>query len=116
MNEVLIEKIITAVDQFCDWLGRYGEISYDHQSFFASKLGRGAKALYYRRPLFGTAAVAPMVVFEAFVPSVRTFFCKPQRFPITGADYARGFAPLPVIYVHAKNYHLALHFLEVLPD
>ena len=111
MNEVLIEKIITAVDQFCDWLGRYGEISYDHQSFFASKLGRGAKALYYRRPLFGTVAVAPMVFFEAFVPSVRTFFWKPQRFPIADADYAMGFALLAGIYGPDKYYQRAVHFL-----
>jgi len=116
MNEVLIEKIITAVDQFCDWLGRYGEISYDHQSFFASKLGRGAKALYYRRPLFGTVAVAPMVFFEAFVPSVRTFFWKPQRFPIADAHYAMGFALLAGIYGPDKYYQRAVHFLEVLQE
>jgi Prenyltransferase and squalene oxidase repeat len=116
MNEVLIEKIIIAVDQFCAWLGRYGEISYDHQSFFASKLGRGAKALYYRRPLFGTVAVAPMVFFEAFVPSARTFFWKPQRFPIADAHYAMGFALLAGIYGPGKYYQRAVQFLEVLQE
>src|SRR5205807_3829276 len=116
MNEVLIEKIISAVDQFCDWLGRYGEISYDHQSFFASKLGRGAKALYYRRPLFGTVAVAPMVFFEAFVPSARKFFWKPQRFPIADAHYAMGFAFLSQALGEKKYYERAVHFLEVLDE
>ena len=62
----LIKKIEAAVDRFADWLDRYGETSYDHQSFFASKLGRGAKALYYRQPLLGTLAVAPMMFCEAF--------------------------------------------------
>ena len=116
MNTVQIEKLVTAVDQFCGWLDRYGEISYDHQSFFASKLGRSAKALYYRRPLLGTLAVAPMVFFEAFVPSARTLFWKPQRFPIADAHYAMGFALLSAIYGQDKYYQQAVHFLEVLQE
>ncbi len=116
MNEALVEKIVTAVDQFCGWLGRYGETSYDHQSFFASKFGRSAKALYYRKPLLGTLAVAPMVFFEAFVPSARTFFWKPQRFPIADAHYAMGFALLAGIYGADKYYQRAVHFLEVLQE
>jgi len=116
MNAALVEITITAVDEFCGWLDRYGEISYDHQSFFASKLGRSAKALYYRRPLPGTLAVAPMVFFEAFVPSARTLFWKPQRFPIADAHYAMGFALLAGIYGRDKYYQRAVHFLEVLQE
>jgi hypothetical protein len=116
MNEALVGRIVTAVDQFCDWLDRYGETSYDHQSFFASKLGRGAKALYYRRPLLGTLAVAPMVLCEAFVPSARRLFWKPQRFPIADAHYAMGFAFLAGIYGADKYYQRAAHFLEVLQE
>src|SRR5205807_8597837 len=116
MNEALIEKIVTAVEQFCDWLDRYGEISYDHQSFFASKLGRSAKALYYRRPRFGTVAVAPMVFFEAFVPSARTLFWKQQRFPIADAHYAMGFALLSRIYGGDKYSQRSVHFFEVLQE
>ena len=77
MNEALVEKTRTAVDAFCGWLDRYGETSYDHQSFFASKLGRSAKALYYRKPLLGTLAVSPMIFCEAFLPSARRLFWKP---------------------------------------
>ena len=32
------------------WQERFGETSYDHQSYFAGPLGRRAKALYYRDP------------------------------------------------------------------
>jgi hypothetical protein len=116
MNAALIEKTVAAVDQFCGWLDHYGEISYDHQSFFASKLGRSAKALYYRRPLPGTLAVAPIVFFEAFVPSARTLFWKPQRFPIADSHYAMGFALLARIYGRDKYYQRAVHFLEVLHE
>jgi len=116
MDEALVEKTVAAVGRFYDWLERYGEISYDHQSFFAGKLGRSAKALYYRRPLLGTLAVAPMVFSEAFVPSARRLFWKPQRFPIADAHYAMGFAFLAAIYKEDKYYRRAIHFLEVLQE
>ena len=114
MNDILIEKIATAVGRFCDWLDRYGETSYDHQSFYASTLGRSAKALYYRRPLLGTLAVAPVEFCEAFVPSARKFFWERQRFPIADAHYAMGFAFLAEIDGAEKYHRRAVHFLEVL--
>jgi len=116
MNKDLVEKVGGAVDRFCGWLERYGELSHDHQSFFASKLGRGAKALYYRRPLLGTVAVAPMVFCEAFLPSARALYWKPQRFPIADAHYAMGFAFLARIYGADKYYQRAIHFLTILEE
>ena len=114
MNEAVVGKISVAVGRFTNWLDRYGELSYDHQSFFASKLGRSAKALYYRSPLLGTLAVGPMVFCEAVVPSARKLFWKPQRFPIADAHYAMGFALLAGIYRDDNYYQQAVHFLEVL--
>ena len=116
MNQSQVVKISAAVELFCGWLDRYGETSYDHQSYFASDLGRSAKALYYRRRLLGTVAVAPMVLSEAFVPSARTLFWKPQRFPIADAHYAMGFAFLAEIYKDDKYYQRAVHFLDVLQE
>jgi hypothetical protein len=114
MNDAVVRKIAPPLDRFCGWLDAYGETSYDHQSFYASKLGRAAKALYYRRPLLGTLAVAPMVLCEAFVPSARRLFWKPQRFPIADAHYAMGFAFLAGIYGTDKYRQRAVHFLEIL--
>jgi N-acylglucosamine 2-epimerase (GlcNAc 2-epimerase) len=109
-----VEKVQAAVLRFVEWLDRYGETSYDHQSFFASALGRGAKALYYKKPLLGTLAVAPMIFSEAFVPSTRQLFWKPQRFPIADAHYAMGFAFLSQFFSEEQYYLRAVHFLEVL--
>src|SRR5208282_1520609 len=92
MSRPEIAAIESGVLRFVEWLDRYGETSYDHQSFFAGDLGRRAKALYYRKPLLGTVAVAPMIFAEAFVPSARRFFWMKQRFPIADAHYAMGFA------------------------
>ena len=114
MNEAFAKKIVIAVKQFVGWLDLYGETSYDHQSYFASDLGRRAKALYYRKPLLGTLAVSPMIFSEAFVPSARRLFSKPQRFPIADAHYAMGFAFLSQALEKEPHQKRAVHFLEVL--
>ena len=116
MGETLVEKVESVVSRFSNWLDGYGETSYDHQSFFASNRGRSAKALYYRKPLLGTLAVSPMVFCEVFVPSARTLFWKPQRFPIADAHYAMGFAFLAEVLGAEKYYKRAVHFLEVLQE
>jgi len=114
VREIGAGKIAPAVVQFSEWLAAFGETSYDHQSFFASPLGRRAKALYYRKRFLGTLASAPMVLCEAFVPSARRVFWKPQRFPIADAHYAMGFAFLAEVFGTAKYYQRAVDFLEAL--
>lgn len=109
-----LEPVRESILQFVDWLDLYGETSYDHQSFFAGDFGRWAKALYYRKPLLGTLAVSPMIFCEAFVPSARRLFWKPQRFPIADAHYAMGFAYLSQVSREDRHYRRALHFLEIL--
>lgn len=109
-----VERVRTALRLFVAWLDRHGEISYDHQSFYAGRLGRGAKALYYRKPILGTLAVLPMVLCEAFLPRARRFFWIPQRFPIADAHYAMGFAFLSRVLAEPAYYCRAVHFLEVL--
>jgi hypothetical protein len=110
------EKILKVVLHFVDWLSRYGETSYDFQSFYASDLARKAKALYYRRPLLGVLAVSPMVFSEAFLPSARGIFWRRQRFPIADAHYAMGFAFLAKHLREERFYEKALHFLGVLKN
>jgi hypothetical protein len=108
------KKTLQVVLRFTEWLARYGETSYDFQSYYASDLARSAKALYYRKPLLGILAVSPMVFSEAFVPSARNIFWKRQRFPIADAHYAMGFALLAKRSQDKRFYKQALHFLEVL--
>jgi hypothetical protein len=110
------QSLLEAVLKFVAWLDRFGECSYDHQSYFASDLGRHAKRLYYTRPILGKLAVAPMIVSEAFLPSARRFFWKKQRFPIADAHYVMGFAYLAKVLDERKFYDRAVHFLEVLKN
>jgi len=109
-NEITLQAVL----RFVQWLDNYGELSYDWQNFYAGRLGQKAKALYYRRPLLGTLAVAPMVFCEALVPSARRLFWKPQRFPIADAHYAMGFAFLAQIRDEERYYRRAVHFLDIL--
>ena len=108
------ENTLGSVLRYTDWLEHYGELSTDFQSFYASRLGQGAKALYYRKPLLGTLAVSPIVLCEAFVPSARRLFWKPQRFPIADAHFAMGFLFLARLTGRDEYYKRAIHFLEVL--
>jgi hypothetical protein len=116
ITEDSLEEVQKAVLRFVRWLDQYGETSYDHQSYFASDLGRRAKALYYKKPILGKIAVAPMIFSEAFVPSARRFFHKPERFPIADAHYAMGFAMLSQVTGEERFYKRAVHFLEVLAE
>jgi hypothetical protein len=110
------DKVSDVLADFTEWLARYGETSWDHQSFFAGPVGRRAKSLYYWNHLLGTAAVAPIIFFEAFVPSARKLFHHPIRFPIADAHYAMGFAFLYQTTSDRTYLEKAVHFLNVLRE
>lgn len=108
--------IRTAIDRFVAWLDSFGELSQDHQDFYASRLGRASKALYYRNPFWGKLAVMPMVGCEAFAPWTRRFFYPPMRLPISDAHYAMAFAYLHRITGDKGHLERAVHFLEILEE
>jgi hypothetical protein len=110
------DRVSPVVTDFTVWLDAYGETSWDHQSFFAGLVGRRAKSLYYRNRLLGMAAVAPMIFFEAFLPSARRLFHHPIRFPIADAHYAMGFAFLYERTSNPAYLEKAVHFLNVLAE
>ena len=113
-TDIPVSKLEAALDRFTQWLEKYGETSWDHQTYFAGPIGGRAKALYYRNRSLGTLAVAPMIFSEAFAPSARRFFAKPLRFPIADAHYAMGFAFLAQARGKASLIERAAHFLQEL--
>jgi hypothetical protein len=110
----LSNKVAAALTGFTRWLDTYGEVSWDHQSFFAGPMGGKAKALYYRHGTIGIAAVAPMIFCEAFVPFMRRLFHHPIRFPIADAHYAMGFAFLYQATGNMDYLGKTIHFLAEL--
>jgi hypothetical protein len=107
-------KVFEVLTRFTGWLNQFGETSWDQQSFFAGPVGRRAKSLYYRQKVVGTAAVAPIIFLEAFVPSARRLFHYPIRFPIADAHYAMGFAFLYEATREPLYLEKAIHFLHEL--
>jgi hypothetical protein len=113
-NTELAGTVSRVLTSFIDWLESYGETSWDYQSFFAGPVGGPAKALYYRHGLIGTAAVAPMIFCEAFLPAARRLFHHPVRFPIADAHYAMGFAFLYEATRDSSQLENAVYFLTEL--
>lgn len=109
-------KVSEALRNFVRWLEKHGELSWDHQSFFAGPLGRRAKGLYYKNKLLGIPAVAPMIFCEAFFPPARRLFHHPMRLPIADAHYAMGFAFLHEATGRIEYLDKAVHFLDVLKE
>jgi len=116
VNAQILRQLSGAVFDFVGWLDSYGETSQDHQDFYAGEIGRRAKALYYRSPVLGKLAVAPMVLCEAFLPGARALFYPRSRLPIADAHYAMGFALLFQTTRREEYYGRAVHFLEVLKE
>jgi hypothetical protein len=110
----LAGPVSAVLEAFTRWLERYGETSWDHQSFFAGPIGGRAKALYYRRPLVGTVGVMPMIALEAFLPSARRLFHRRVRFPIADAHYAMAFAFLYEATGDHRHLDRAISFLDAL--
>jgi hypothetical protein len=113
-SDPLADRISHVLSDFTEWLAAYGETSWDHQSFFAGSLGGRAKTHYYRHGLIGTAAVAPMIFCEAFLPSARRLFHHRIRFPIADAHYAMGFTFLYEATQDSSQLDNAVHFLSEL--
>jgi hypothetical protein len=116
MSPALVERTRTALTRFTGWLDAFGETSFDHQSFYAGRVGGRAKSLYYRSRLIGTVAVAPMVLCEAFAPAARRLWYRPPRFPIADAHYAMGHAFLYEASGNSVHLTRAIHFLNTLEN
>lgn len=114
LAEPLEGRVTSALAAFEGWLDRYGETSYDFQTFYAGPVGQWAKGFYYKNKKLGTLAVAPIIFCEAFAPSARRFFFIPQRFPIADAHYAMGYARMFRATGDPQYHQRAVHFLGVL--
>jgi hypothetical protein len=103
-----------AVEAFIRWLDRYGPLSQDHLDFYMAGFGSWAKRIYHRSPRVGTAAIAPLALADALVPSSRRFIRRPRRFPIADAHYALGFLVLAATTGEVAHEERARGFLNAL--
>jgi hypothetical protein len=106
--------VLDVLEEHTEWLTRFGELSWDHQSYYAGRFGAAAKALYYHNKWLGMVAVSPMVLSEALLPAARRMFHVSQRFPIADAHYAAGYALLAKLTGRKVYLDRAAHFLQIL--
>ncbi len=83
-----------SLDDFLNWLGRNGYTSYDQYDFWATRFGRFARRLYYRRNWMGAPFVAPLIALDVMAPRSRMLVARPARFPIADAHLVTGFLRL----------------------
>ncbi len=114
VDKELMTRTHEVVLDFLHWFDSYGELSQDHQDFYASKIGAKAKTIYYKHQKIGMLAVLPMVFCEAFIPSARALFYPRMRLPIADAHFSMGYSLLFQITQNKEYYQRAVHFLEVL--
>jgi len=115
-SDPLADRVSDALVNFTKWLSTFGESSLDYQTFYAGRVGRVAKTLFYRYRRLGIAAVAPMVFCEAFIPSARALFYRRVRFPIADAHFAMGFAFLYEATLDSSWLQRSIHFLKWLEE
>ena len=88
-------KTKQAIDKFVNWLEKNGEKSYDQYDFWSSKYGQISKKIYYKNTKIGAIFVAPIFIFELFIPSIRKLFSAKKQFPIADAH---------IILAHVNMY------------
>ena len=104
------DNVLRSLATFTGWLKKYGETSWDHQSYYAGPIGSRAKGLYYKNKLLGTAAVAPMVFSEGFLPGARRLFHQRIRLPIADAHRTKN-TPFFILKKYTLCYRIyIMHF------
>lgn len=115
-GQSLDAQVQEAINSFIGWLDNYGELSQDHQDYYAWWYGRWAKRQYYRHPKAGILLVAPFVFCEAFFPRTRALFRTKTRLPISDAHYAMAFAYLYERTGDSRHRQRAVHYVEMLKE
>jgi hypothetical protein len=93
-SSVTADELLKSVNQFCSWLRRSGNISYDPYDLFGTTYGRWARQLYYDKHPLGTALNAPLILMEILAPGLRSLFVDKERFATADAQLALAFINL----------------------
>lgn len=79
---------------FVAWFDEHGVESHDPYDLWGTRYGLFARRVYYRKHVFGTPLVAPLVAAEVLAPSLARRLVKKQRFATAEAQLALAFLNL----------------------
>lgn len=87
-------SLFDAIRAFENWLERNGNASFDPYDIWGTGYGLKARRLYYSKPPLGLSMIAPILLIEIILPSLRRAFVKPKRFATADAQLALAFLNL----------------------
>lgn len=74
------DEIFDSAHRFATWLERVGYESYDPYDLWGTKYGLWSRALYYDKGKIGLPFIAPIVLADVLLPSVRKLFVQKERY------------------------------------
>jgi len=88
------KKIIDSIERFQTWHSNFGDISYDRMDFWASKMGKFGKKMFYKNKLLGAPFAIWGLLLENFLPNIQKLYSKPHREVIGDAHFASAYMNL----------------------
>lgn len=88
------QELLASSRRFVAWLDRVGYESYDPYDVWGTAYGLWSRKIYYRNRQLGTPLVAPIVLVELVLPSIRRPFVRKQRFATADAQLLLAFLNL----------------------
>lgn len=110
------KELTGCLKKFLAWLEESGYSSYDQYDFWATSYGVWSKGLYYRKGILASPFVAPLLLADWFLPSLRKLVWHKTRFPIANAHYIMGFLFLYRVNQDKNYLTAALDIAENLLD
>jgi hypothetical protein len=87
-------RIATAITAFERWLEKNGPLSYDPYDLWGTRYGLEARRLYYAKHPLGLPMIAPLLLAEILVPSLRRVFVEPESFATSDGQLVLAFLNL----------------------
>ncbi|MCC7303411.1 MAG: hypothetical protein IT233_12295 [Bacteroidia bacterium] len=113
-NSDLQQSLQNSMSGFLLWKERYGDTSFDRYDFWASRIGKISKRLFYRNKYLGLPFAGLGFFLENITPRVQAIFSNRNHQPIGDAHYAIGFLNLYSIRKEEKYLKEAEHYLTIL--
>lgn len=87
-----------SIQKFVSWLEKHGYASYDPYDIWGIPYSLWARKLYYKKSLLGLPFIAPIIFIDTFLPGLRQFIVKKERFATADAQILLAFINLYKYY------------------
>ncbi len=93
-NNINISELKNSIDRFVAWLEKHGYESFDPYDIWGIPYSLWARRLYYNNTLLGLPFIAPILLIDTFIPGMRSFLVKKERFATADAQLTLAFLNL----------------------